>query len=225
MYTFAPTSKERRSAQTVLWQITEALVRLLAPILSFTADEVWEYLPKVENREASVHLARFPKPEEIFSEDPSKLLAEWKNIFEVRDAAMVKLEDARKEKLIGKGLEAELEITAQGELYAILKRHEEGLKEILNVSAVKVAKGNASDSDATATLSVMLDDTRILTGISTGSLRNYSIKVLAATGHKCARCWNFMPEVSNYGAWENVCTRCQDALKEMKIEPPTEAAE
>ena len=225
MYTFAPTSLERRSAQTVLWQITETLVRLLAPILSFTADEVWEYLPKVEGREASVHLALFPKPEEIFSEEPAKLLAEWKNIFEVRDAAMVKLEEARKEKLIGKGLEAELEITAQGELYAILKRHEEGLKEILNVSAVRVAKGNASDSDATATLSVMLDDTRILTGISTGSLRNYSIKVLAATGHKCARCWNFMPEVSNYGAWENVCTRCQDALKEMKIEPPTEAAE
>ena len=66
MYTFAPTSQARRSAQTVLWQITEALVRLVAPILSFTADEVWEYLPKVEGREASVHLAQFPKPEEIF---------------------------------------------------------------------------------------------------------------------------------------------------------------
>ena len=64
MYTFAPTSHARRSAQTVLWQITEALVRLVAPILSFTADEVWEYLPAVEGREASVHLALFPKPEE-----------------------------------------------------------------------------------------------------------------------------------------------------------------
>src|SRR5208337_3079064 len=62
MYTFAPTSKERRSAQTVLWHITEALTRLVAPILSFTADEVWEYLPAVEGREASVHLALFPKP-------------------------------------------------------------------------------------------------------------------------------------------------------------------
>ena len=71
MYTFAPTSQARRSAQTVLWQITEALVRLVAPILTFTADEVWEYLPAVEGREASVHLALFPKPEEIFSEDPA----------------------------------------------------------------------------------------------------------------------------------------------------------
>jgi isoleucyl-tRNA synthetase len=57
MYTFAPTSKERRSAQTVLWQITEALARLVAPILSFTSDEVWEYLPKVEGREARRRIA------------------------------------------------------------------------------------------------------------------------------------------------------------------------
>src|SRR6202021_1816298 len=95
MYTFAPTSLARRSAQTVLWQITEALVRLVAPILSFTADEVWEYLPAVEGREASVHLAQFPKPEEIFSEDPAPLLEEWKQIFGLRDAAMIKLEEAR----------------------------------------------------------------------------------------------------------------------------------
>ena len=82
MYTFAPTSQARRSAQTVLWQITEALVRLVAPILSFTADEVWEHLPAVEGREASVHLALFPKPEEIFSEDPAQLLEEWKRLLQ-----------------------------------------------------------------------------------------------------------------------------------------------
>jgi isoleucyl-tRNA synthetase len=217
MYTFAPTSQERRSAQTVLWQISETLVRLVAPILSFTADEIWEYLPKVEGREASVHLAQFPAPREIFSEDPAKLLAEWKNIFGVRDAAMVKLEVARQEKIIGKGLEAELEIAAVGELYALLKRHEAGLKEILNVSAVKVVNGTI-DNDPR----VVLDDAQILLGISTGSLSNYSVKVSPAAGTKCARCWNFMPEVSNYGIWQNVCTRCQDALKEMKIAPPTE---
>ena len=85
MYTFAPTSQARRSAQTVLWQITEALVRLVAPILSFTADEVWEQLPPVAGREVSVHLARFPKPEEIFSEDPAAVLDEWKRLFEFRE--------------------------------------------------------------------------------------------------------------------------------------------
>jgi isoleucyl-tRNA synthetase len=191
MYTFAPTSRERRSAQTVLWQITEALTRLVAPILTFTADEVWEYLPEVEGREASVHLAQFPKPEEIFSEDPAALLDEWKQLFAVRDVALVVLEEARQAKTIGKGLEAELEIVAAGHELALLERHAEGLKEILNVSGVKVNSGPA--------LTVM---------------------VLPATGSKCARCWNFMPHVSNYGIWENVCDRCQSALSEMNIPPP-----
>ncbi|MGA2673552.1 MAG: isoleucine--tRNA ligase [Terracidiphilus sp.] len=191
MYTFAPTSLERRSAQTVLWKITEALVRLVAPILSFTADEVWEYLPAVEGREISVHLAQFPKPEEIFSADPAPLLEEWKQIFEVRDQALRVLEEARQAKHIGKGLEAELEIAAAGEQLALLQRHAAGLKEIVNVSRVTVVEG-----------------------------AELQVTALPATGHKCARCWNFMPEVANYGIWQNVCTRCSDALTEMKIAPP-----
>ncbi len=195
MYTFAPTSHARRSAQTVLWQITETLVRLVAPILSFTADEVWDYLPAVEGREASVHLAQFPKPEEVFSGDPAKLLEEWKQIFEVRDTALQALEAARQDKKIGKGLEAELEISASGEQLKLLQRHAAGLKEIVNVSGVTVVEGPA-----------------------------LQVTVRAASGHKCARCWNFMPEVSNYGIWENVCTRCQAALKEMNIEPPVEVS-
>jgi len=191
MYTFAPSSQPRRSAQTVLWQITEALVRLVAPILSFTADEVWEYLPAVEGREASVHLALFPDPKEIFSEDPAPLLEEWKQLFAVRDEALRVLEEARQAKHIGKGLEAELEITASGEQLALLRRHAAGLKEIVNVSGVNVSEGPA-----------------------------LQVTALPATGHKCARCWNFMPEVADYGIWHNVCTRCHSALKEMNIAPP-----
>jgi isoleucyl-tRNA synthetase len=194
MYTFAPTSHERRSAQTVLWQITEALVRLVAPILTFTSDEIWEHLPAVEGRPVSVHLAQFPKPDEIFSEDPASLLEEWKQIFVVRDAALVLLENERQAKLIGKGLEAKLTISVPGELFSLLKRHSAGLKEVLNVSEVNVSEG--ADS---------------------------KLVVLPASGHKCARCWNFMPHVSNYGIWENVCDRCQSALKEMGIEPPQNA--
>jgi isoleucyl-tRNA synthetase len=197
MYTFAPSSQARRSAQTVLWQITEALVRLIAPILSFTADEIWEYLPHVEGREASVHLALFPKPQEIFSEDPTSLLEEWRQIFMVRDLALQELEGARQAKHIGKGLEAELEIAAPGELLALLRRHTDGLKEIVNVSRVTVVEG--------------------------GELK---VTALPATGTKCARCWNFMPVVADYGIWKDVCTRCHSALTEMHIEPPqsTEAA-
>ncbi len=114
MYTFAPTSQERRSAQTVLWQITEALVRLVAPILSFTADEVWDYLPAVEGREASVHLAQFPAPAEIFSEDPALLLEEWKQLFAIRDEVFSAIETERKQGNIGKGLDVRVEIAANG---------------------------------------------------------------------------------------------------------------
>jgi isoleucyl-tRNA synthetase len=191
MYTFAPTSHARRSAQTVLWKITEALVRLVAPILSFTADEVWDYLPPVEGREPSVHLAQFPAPEEVFAEDPAPVLEEWKQIFAVRDAALRVLEADRQAKSIGKGLEAQLKISALGELLDLLRRHADGLKEILNVSSVRVLEGTRQE-----------------------------IRALAASGSKCARCWNFMPEVSDYGIWHNVCTRCQGALKEMGIAPP-----
>src|SRR5208337_5564463 len=115
MYTFAPSSVARRSAQTVLWQITEALVRLVAPIMSFTADEVWEYLPPVAGREASVHLARFPKPEDIFSEDPAPIFEEWRTfLFYVRSEAMRVLEEDRQAKIIGKGLDAQLRIETSG---------------------------------------------------------------------------------------------------------------
>ncbi len=191
MYTFAPTSHARRSAQTVLWQITEALARLVAPILSFTADEVWDYLPAVEGREVSVHLAQFPKPEEVFSENPAKLLKEWERLFSIRDSALQLLEAERQAKLIGKGLEAEMKITASGDLLALLERHAAGLKEIFNVSSVRIVAGT-----------------------------EFKIEVLPASGSKCARCWNFMPEVSAYGIWQNVCTRCHGALTEMGIEPP-----
>ena len=195
MYTFAPTSAARRSAQTVLWQITEVLVRLVAPILSFTADEVWEYLPKGDGRPVSVHLSLFPKPEEIYSEAPAKLVEEWKQILTVRDEALRVLEEERQAKRIGKGLEAEVEIAAPGDVLALLQRHASGLKEVINVSGVRVIEG-----------------------------KELTVQVFPASGHKCARCWNFMPEVSKYGVWQNVCTRCQGALREMGIDPPAEAA-
>jgi len=191
MYTFAPTSLARRSAQTVLWQITEALVRLVAPILTFTADEVWEYLPPVAGREASVHLARFPKPEEIFSESPAALVEEWQELFAVRDEAMRVLEEDRQAKRIGKGLEAQLRIEAAGPRFALLKRNQIGLKEFLNVSVVEVVEGKES-----------------------------KITASPAPGTKCARCWNFMPDTADYGIWTNVCGRCRSALTEMGIQPP-----
>ncbi|MGB8845330.1 MAG: isoleucine--tRNA ligase, partial [Terracidiphilus sp.] len=191
MYTFAPTSIARRSAQTVLWQITEALVRLVAPILTFTADEVWEQLPPVQARPLSVHLSLFPKPEEIYSENPAALLEEWKRLFAMRDDALRVLEEDRKAKNIGKGLEAQVNIESSGPLLALLQRYEVGLKEFLNVSSVVVEEG-----------------------------KEPKITASPAPGSKCARCWNFMPDTADYGIWQNVCGRCRNALHEMGIAPP-----
>jgi isoleucyl-tRNA synthetase len=216
MYTFAPTSLARRSAQTVLWQITEALVRLVAPILTFTADEVWEHLPAVEGRPVSVHLALFPKPEEIYTKVTTPVIEQWEDLFEVRVGALRSLEEARQSRKIGKALEADLEISAWGhyaDALKILSRAD--LKEFFNVSAVIV-----SDLSGFPPIEQPLDSESPVASSQYDSSGFFRVKILPAAGAKCARCWNFMPEVSSYGIWNDVCTRCQSALKEMGIAPP-----
>jgi isoleucyl-tRNA synthetase len=205
MYTFAPTSKERRSAQTVLWQITETLVRLVAPIMTFTSDEVWEHLPAVKGREASVHLALFPKPNEIFSEDSAELLEEWKRLFAVRDEVFAEIEVQRKDGQIGKGTEARIDILANFNDKALLdKLPKEELAEFLNVSAVNVVAGSEEDHIESAP----------------------HVLVYRAYGTKCNRCWRFTEDTADYGIWHDVCGRCRSALREMGVEvPQPEAAQ
>jgi isoleucyl-tRNA synthetase len=194
MYTFALVSVERRSAQTVIWKITEALVRLVAPILSFTAEEVWGYLPKTE-REASVHLAEFLRPEEIAGEDKA-LLANWAALLRVRDEVLKSLEEARKDKRIGKALEAKVRIEADADTDALLKRYLSGLKELLNVSEVELAFGD-----------------------------ELGVTTLPADGVKCERCWNYRTDTALYGDWPVVCGRCREALDLMGYKSLSESAE
>jgi isoleucyl-tRNA synthetase len=208
MYTFAPTSSARRSAQTVLWKITEALARLTAPILSFTADEVWEHLPKVEGREPSVHLAQFPRPEEIYSQEPTELLEDWKQLLSIRDAVLRSLETARQKKAIGKALEAKVIVAGGQEVLAALRKYQASLKEFFNVSDVELRSHLIEQQDAAQFTVEEFEGSKYLPVVE------------LASGHKCARCWNFMPHVSNYGVWQNVCDRCQGALREMNIAPP-----
>ncbi len=195
MYTFAPVSLERRSAQTVMWKITEALVRLVAPILSFTADEVWGYLPQVAGREASVHLAFFPDPDEIAAKDAA-LVADWEHLLKVRDEVLKSLEEARKEKRIGKALEAKVLIQAPAAIYGLLSRYQPALKEFFNVSGVELAA--SGDESIVAT-------------------------TLPADGTKCERCWNYYSDhgpnrVQPFGPWPKVCGRCANALRLMGYE-------
>ncbi len=195
MYTIAATNPARRSAQTVMWKITEALARLVAPVLSFTAEEVWDALPPVEGREASVHLALFPKLDDIAPADNSKILADWAQILSVRNEAMKILEEARKEKRIGKALEARVKLIVPEETASLLRAYEAALPEVLNVSQVEIASLPAGETAVQA-------------------------EVGLANGDKCDRCWRFTHDVSAYGAWPHVCARCQSALSEMNIQPP-----
>jgi isoleucyl-tRNA synthetase len=199
LYTFAPQSLERRSAQTVLWRIAEALVRLLAPLLTFTSDEVWQYLPTVSDRPPSVHLAHFPKADELGAADPA-LMEDWRNLLLIRDEVLKALEADRKAGKIGKALEAQVTIQAPVSLH-ILKRYESSLKELLNVSQVAVAV-EPQEAAVVAT-------------------------VLPASGTKCNRCWNYYaddsprhvrqvtPKVPAADAPWSVCGRCENALTQM----------
>jgi isoleucyl-tRNA synthetase len=207
LYTFAPNHAARRSAQTALWRILEALTRLIAPILSFTADEVWGYLPKVAGRETSVHLALFPDLADIVPGNESTLLADWEQLLSIREQAMKVLEEARAAKLIGKGLEAVVTLdvsSCRKQLLGIIEQYEASLAELFNVSSVEMVRGpvvNACDG--------------------------LVITANAATAPKCDRCWRHVHETGGDGRYPTVCLRCADALAAIQFPPyppPSESA-
>jgi isoleucyl-tRNA synthetase len=196
IYTFAPENTLRRSAQTVLWMIAEALVRLVAPLISFTAEEIWEYMPAVSHRLPSVHLELFPTPESLAATIDADLMSDWTALLMIRDEALKSLEEARNAKLIGKALDARLVLEVPADLAALLDRYRAGLKELFNVSQVDVKTGPSSQ--------VM-------------------VTTLMADGKKCERCWNYSVHVGEDRRWPTVCERCSAALDEMGA-PPEEAA-
>ena len=141
LYIYATRSKERRSAQTALYRITDTLCRLLAPLLAFTSDEAWENLP--QQTIASVHLAEFPPAAES---DHSEFLARWERIFAIRDEVLKALEEARNAKQIGSSLEAKVVLTADAETTRFLLDYFDQLRYIFIVSQVEVHEGNADAS-------------------------------------------------------------------------------
>jgi len=195
LYTLAPKSIERRSAQTAIWKITEALVRLTAPVLSFTADEVWEHMPPVEGREVSVHIALFPMPEDLAPGDTSHLLAHWSTLLSLRDKALLSLEAARKEKQIGKALEAKVKLSYEPSQADAVKHHIAALPELFNTSEVEVSEAETS-----------------------------AATTAPATGTKCDRCWRYTHDVGSDRRWPSVCARCAIALEAVGFEPMTAEA-
>jgi len=205
LYISAPKSQGRRSAQTAIWRIGEALVRLLAPIMSFTSEEVWDYLPKIAGRAESVHLALFPTAPEILGD--AKTIAgdapagaalgddktgdDWTTLRMVRDEVLKTLEDARNNKLIGTGLEAQVTVAAPDPVYSVLSRHASHVRYLFIVSAVNLAQ---------------------TAGNGTGGMR---VEVKKADGLKCERCWNYSTRIGEDKAYPTVCERCSAVLKEL----------
>src|SRR2546423_3737223 len=114
LYTKPSKSNSRRSAQTVIWKITDALVRLIAPILVFTAEEIWRHLPKAKEHLESVHMAEFPDELALRSGADSRLTSEWEKLYALRSAVLQDLERARNQKSINSALEANVKLRATG---------------------------------------------------------------------------------------------------------------
>ena len=198
LYTSAPESRARRSAQTAVWRIGEALVRLVAPIMSFTADEVWKFLPKVSNRPDSVHVAYFPSSREITGDgvDPAAaktVRADFDALMKVRDEVNKALEVPRKEKIIGTGLEAAVTIHAPQDVYTVLNKYPNDLRFLLLVSKAEIKlAGNGNPG---------------------GTLH---VDVTKAPGEKCDRCWNYSTQVGKSQRYPTVCERCLAVLEELE---------
>jgi isoleucyl-tRNA synthetase len=209
LYTSSPDSRGRRAAQTAIWRIGEALVRLLAPITSFTCEEVWQQLPKMAGRQQSVHLETFPLDGDIVSlkgferPKPSSNLKdhvlihapgarEWQKLRDVRVDVLKALEDERNNKLIGANLEAHVTLTAPEVLYSLLQQYHDQLRYLFIVSAVTLEPAAS--------------------GNGTGGV---SVRVSKAEGEKCGRCWNYSTHVGEDPGYPTVCERCSAVLKEL----------
>ena len=194
LYTFAPRNHARRSAQTALHRIADALARMLATILVFAADEVWENLPANGERAASVHLATLPTACTVRNEE---LSANWERLFSVRDDVLRTLEEARVAKVIGSSLEAKVTITAEGETLDLLKRYEAELRYLFIVSRVSLRETGDEAAAVGASVAVRID---------------------RADGLKCDRCWNYSTHVGESSAYPTVCERCVAALEEIETD-------
>jgi isoleucyl-tRNA synthetase len=192
LYTSSPESQKRRCAQTAMYYILDAVVKMMAPILPFTAEEVWKFMPKNPGAEKSVHMTIFPEFDPSWKDD--KISENWKFLREVRGEATRLLEKARAEKKIGHSLDASVTLSANGEVYDKLKPYEPELRSLFIVSEAELVKGDEGENT---------------------QIGNLYIQVKKASGEKCERCWVHSTAVGMHENHPTICTRCRDALKEI----------
>ena len=186
LYTFQADSPERRGSQTVLFDILTAITKLMAPVLSFTADEIWRMLPEAGRRGvASVQLASFPEAQPIWKDHG--LAARWEKLLSYRTRVQGVLEERRRDKVIGSSLEAHVQLDAASETYEFLKAYERDLSTIFIVSHVSLKRTDSARTDL-------------------------QIVVSKSQAAKCERCWNYREAVGKDATHPTLCDRCVEAV-------------
>ncbi|MEW6542632.1 MAG: isoleucine--tRNA ligase [Nitrospirota bacterium] len=189
LYTFRADSPERRGSQTVFFDVLVAVTKLMAPILSFTAEEIWRTMPEACKRSlgtSSVHLASFPKPDDRWSD--AELSSRWERLLAVRVAVQGELEKQRRDKVIGSSLEAHVRLRANRETYDFLARYETDLPTLCIVSQVSLALGDEQGE-------------------------SLQVAVAKSEHAKCERCWNYRRAVGSFPDHPTLCDRCVEAIR------------
>jgi isoleucyl-tRNA synthetase len=203
LYTYADNSRERRAAQTAIYEALDCLVRIMAPILVFTADEIWQHMPKEEKDSslASVHLLEWPKVNPTFAQHdlaPEKNIeTELKAIIELIPEVAKALEEKRGEGEIGSSFDAKIKLLTNNEIrYKYLESLKGDLCEIFKVSQVEIEKEDNLGPGAAGA----------------GRFPDIVIIALKAEGAKCARCWNYSRSVGHDKNHALICDTCLKAI-------------
>jgi len=189
LYTFKADSKERRSSQTVMAKTLVSLVKLLAPILSFTSEETWKYLSTYYRDAESVHLSQIPRVEDIH--DNLALEQDWDRLIQLRGEVSKALELARNEKVVSSSLEAEVTMYLPEALRELIDDYMGELRTIFIVSNVLISTENPP-SDAWVS----------------DSIKDLKVIISHAKGNKCSRCWNWTTDVGEDANHPALCGRC-----------------
>lgn len=205
LYTSGTNSHLRRSAQTVLYKILDGLLRLMSPVLCFTAAEAWDSLHCIGENEPlgdnSIYFAEFP-PQDKVDCDP-RMMEKWTKLIKVRSEITKALEIARREKVIGHPLEAEVLLRAEGELAGFLESEWETVKEISIISELSKLQVDTPEKGIR---------------FASDEIAGFVIQVQPAPGEKCLRCWLRSTSVGKNSSHPEICSRCSNVLAQMDVQ-------
>jgi isoleucyl-tRNA synthetase len=196
LYSDPAASISRRAAQGVLFETLTVLTRLMAPILSFTAEEIWSQIPRGFRNEDSVHLGLFPTVKEA-AVDPS-LEARWEKLLSIREEVAKALEAKRNEKAIGASQDAKVRLWASGELHDFLLKHEPLLGAVFIVSKTELKSFESGNPNEM--------------GFVSGVLPSFGVSVSRSDDPKCGRCWYYRDTVGKNSRHPSLCARCAEAV-------------